>query len=719
MPASLSVLHAPPPRRRALAYLQGIVSSLERKNGWQLAEQAGEARPDGMQRLLNSASWDADQVRDDLRTYILEQLGDPQAILVIDETSFPKRGKKSAGVAKQYCGTTGQVENCQVGVFLAYASVKGHTLLDRELYLPLHWTQNRERRTEAGIPDTVRFQTKCELAQQMIQRLWKAQIPFAWVVADSVYGGNLDLRTWLEAHQYSYVLAVACDEPVGIRTADGRKQITVAEAEALSLHADDWQRLSMSEGTKGPRLFDWAVMPMLHRLLKWGSAIGARWHIEEAFETGKEIGLGDYEVRCWTAWYRHVTLVMIVQACRCRVSAQRLGYSPPSLPRTRKRRLPVHCFLSPFPKCVICSPTCSGLHLAVRNWCSLGLGGGAATRAVPVSSIPNVAVLRRNARWAPHGNPSSSVQHGLEFPGSFPWSSPGSFPCISREASSLFQKGVPFMTSLSVIDCCHMLAIDPKTLRQWLAQAQMSLHAHPTDARVKCLTCEQVHLLASLHGRVLQLPPEGLAPLGASPKPDEAESRMPTTSLPDVDLPERLVQMEAQVATLQAQLAYLALQLLQEREQRTEQRLLTLETQLTSTGEYALAPLTLPAPSVPCQPEMPFACHPTEKRARLIPLIEYTAKGSYVLICPKEGELHITPDSSEWFAWLASLSSFRFVGQSGRFSARRGYNHRPNRGWYAQRAIHQKNYSKYIGVSEHITTDRLEQIAAHFQSSMQ
>ena len=276
------------------------------------------------------------------------------------------------------------------------------------------------------------------------------------------------------------------------------------------------------------------------------------------------------------------------------------------------------------------------------------------------------------------------------------------------------------MTSLSVVDCCQMLDIDPKTLRQWLTQAQMSLHQSPTDARVKCLTSEQVKMLASLHGRALQPPPPGLAPLGANPEPDEGISRVPmAVSLPDVDLRERLVQMEAQVVTLQTQLASLALQLLQEREQRTEQRLLALETQLASPLESTFTPLTRPLPSVLSQPVVPFARHSTEKRARLIPLIEYTAKGSYVLICPKEGELHITPDSAEWFAWLASLSSFRFVGQSGRFSARRGYNRRPNRCWYAQRHIHQKSYSKYIGVSENVTTDRLEEIAAHFQSYVQ
>ena len=191
---SLSRLHAriaprfarPEPRRRALAYLQGLLSDTSRKNGWQLAEHAREARPDGMQRLLSSAVWDTDGVRDDLRSYTLEQLGQESAILAIDETSFPKRGQKSAGVGFQYCGTTGQVENCQVGVFLSYVTAKGHALIDRELYLPADWCEDRDRRRAAGIPEPVRFQTKPELAIQMIERLWKAAVPIAWVVADTV-----------------------------------------------------------------------------------------------------------------------------------------------------------------------------------------------------------------------------------------------------------------------------------------------------------------------------------------------------------------------------------------------------------------------------------------------------------------------------------------------------------------------------------------------------
>jgi SRSO17 transposase len=254
------------PRRRVLAYLQGIVSDTSRKNGWQLAEHAREARPDGMQRLLSQAVWDTNGVRDDLCAYALEHLGTESAILVIDETSFPKRGTKSAGVGLQYCGTTGQVQNCQVGVFLSYVTAKGHALIDRELYLPLDWCEDRDRCRAAGIAESVRFQTKPELAVQMIERLWKAAVPISWVVADTVYGGNLDLRQWLETHQYSYVLAVACNEPVGIRTLDGqRRRVEVCEVEALRLHPPDWQRLSMSEGTKGPRLFDWVAVPILHR----------------------------------------------------------------------------------------------------------------------------------------------------------------------------------------------------------------------------------------------------------------------------------------------------------------------------------------------------------------------------------------------------------------------------------------------------------------------
>jgi SRSO17 transposase len=355
----------PEPRRRALAYLQGLLSCSERKNSWHLAEQAREAHPYGMQRLLSQAVWDTDGVRDDLRQYALAYLGQEAAIVVIDESSFPKRGKKSAGVQVQYCGTTGQVENCQVGVFLAYVTARGHTLIDRELYLPLDWTADPQRCQEASIPAAVRFQTKPELAVQMIERIFQAQIPITWVVADSVYGGNLDLRTWLEAHGYPYVLAVACDEPVGIVTPEGgRRRVEAREVEALLLQDQQWQRLSMSQGTKGPRLFDWACVPLLHRweedgrhwllirrsltdprekayyfvfappgttLCEMVTAIGARWHIEEDFETTKEMGLDQYEVRSWIGWYRHITLVMLAHAFLTGICAQTIPLASPVL----------------------------------------------------------------------------------------------------------------------------------------------------------------------------------------------------------------------------------------------------------------------------------------------------------------------------------------------------------------------------------------------------
>jgi SRSO17 transposase len=371
---SLSRLHAriaprfarSEPRRRVLAYLQGILSDIARKNSWQLAEHAREARPDGMQRLLSQAAWDTNGVRDDLRDYALEQLGTESAILVIDETSFPKRGHQSAGVAMQYCGTSGHVENCQVGVFLSYVTARGHSLIDRELYLPLEWIEDPDRCQAASIPETVRFQTKPELAVQMLARIWHAQLPIAWVVADTVYGGNLDLRTWLEAHAYHYVLAVACNEPVGIVTADGqRRQVEVRDVEALLLDEQDWQRLSMSEGTKGPRLFDWACVPILHRWEDDGrhfllirrsltdprekayyfvfapqgttlpdmvEAIGARWHIEEDFENAKDLGLDHYEVRSFVGWYRHITLVLLALAYLVGICATERGSTAPPTP---------------------------------------------------------------------------------------------------------------------------------------------------------------------------------------------------------------------------------------------------------------------------------------------------------------------------------------------------------------------------------------------------
>jgi SRSO17 transposase len=346
-------------------YLQGLLSAAERKNSWQLAEQAREATPYGMQRLLSQAVWDTDGVRDDLREYVLEQLGTSGAVVAIDETSFPKRGKRSAGVQMQYCGTTGQVENCQVGVFLTYVTARGHTLIDRELYLPLEWCEDQQRCRAADIPESVRFQTKPELAVQMLARLFQAQVPIAWVVADTVYGSNLDPRTWLEARACPYVLAVACDEPVGIVEPSGRRRrVEVRDVEALLLAEQDWHRLAMSEGTTGPRLFDWACVPVLHQWEEDGrhwllmrrsltdpgekayyfvfappgttleqmvQAIGARWHIEEDFEQAKDLGLDHYQVRSYLGWYRHITLVMLALGFLTGICVQPLSQAAPAL----------------------------------------------------------------------------------------------------------------------------------------------------------------------------------------------------------------------------------------------------------------------------------------------------------------------------------------------------------------------------------------------------
>jgi SRSO17 transposase len=243
----------PEPRQRAFQYLKGLLSPLERKNGWQLAEQAGELTPDGMQRLLATADWDAEQVREDLRAYVVEHLGEPEAVLVVDETGFLKKGTKSVGVQRQYSGTAGRIENCQIGVFLAYASAQGRTFLDRELYLPKEWAADRARREEAGVPEAVEFHTKPQLARAMLERALDAGVPAAWVTGDEIYGGDRRLRLWLEERQLPHVLAIKSTEPLWTRTTwrqVAAKTLAAAVAEA------EWQRLNAGEGAKGPRVYD-------------------------------------------------------------------------------------------------------------------------------------------------------------------------------------------------------------------------------------------------------------------------------------------------------------------------------------------------------------------------------------------------------------------------------------------------------------------------------
>ena len=248
------------PRRRARAFVLGLLAELPRKNCWTIAEYAGDATPDGMQHLLARARWDADGVRDDLRGYVTEYLGDPGAVLVVDETGDLKKGTRTAAVQRQYTGTAGRIENAQVAVYLGYAAPAGHALIDRELYLPRSWTGDPDRCAAAGIPADVTFATKPQLARRMIERAAAAKVPFAWVAGDEVYGDNGPLRTWLEAQHIAYVLAVACDH----RIPAGAGRTLRADHLAARLPKRAWQRLSAGEGAKGQRWYDWAWVTIAH-----------------------------------------------------------------------------------------------------------------------------------------------------------------------------------------------------------------------------------------------------------------------------------------------------------------------------------------------------------------------------------------------------------------------------------------------------------------------
>src|SRR4051812_32397522 len=246
-------------RGHAADYLRGLLSHTARKNGWQLAETVGDAAPYGLQQFLYRAAWDPDAVRDDLRAYVVEHLGDPQGILVVDETGFLQKGEKSAGVQRQYSGAAGRTENCQIGVFLTYASPRGPPFLDRALYLPASWTDDRDRCRAAGIPDDVAFATKPAQAQALLERALEAGVPAAWVTADSIYGDVKYLRVWLEARPIGYVLAVSGKDTVAGPDWRQRRISTYLAAPP----ADGWQRLSAGAGAKGPRWYDWARLPLI------------------------------------------------------------------------------------------------------------------------------------------------------------------------------------------------------------------------------------------------------------------------------------------------------------------------------------------------------------------------------------------------------------------------------------------------------------------------
>ncbi len=348
-------------RERSARYLRGLLGPVERKNGWQLAEAVGEADPQGMQRLLYAARWDADAVRDELIRFVAESFGDADGIFVVDETGFLKKGTKSVGVQRQYTGTVGKTENCQVGVFLTYVGPQGHAFLDRQLYLPQGWVDDAERRAEAAVPEAVPFQTKPELAWAMLEQAWALGVPGRWVTADTVYGQDPLLRERLDGvvPGCHYVLAIPATTPAWLERppapSASRESVRVtrtwtahtAASVAETLPASAWRRIAVAAGSKGLRVYDWATLRVAVGQAGWpgperwlvvrrsvsdpterayylsnappdtplgtlARVAGARWPIEQCFEEGKgEAGLDHYEVRHYDSWYRHITLALL------------------------------------------------------------------------------------------------------------------------------------------------------------------------------------------------------------------------------------------------------------------------------------------------------------------------------------------------------------------------------------------------------------------------
>jgi len=351
------------PREQAAKYLRGLLAPIPRKNGWQVAEAVGDATPDRTQRLLYRAQWDADKARDELQRFVVETLGHPEGIGVVDETGFLKKGTKSVGVKRQYTGTAGKVENCQVGVFLVYVTPKGQTFLDRRLYLPQEWCTDEVRRREAKVPEEVAFRTKPQLAAEMVPHAWQQGVPLRWVTGDEVYGDAPELRDIIRAQEgCDYVLAVSANTPVWTERPAGGSFLPPQGVAAVvaSWPEEQWQRLTVAEGEKGPRIYDWAYgrvvesrngqpgpdawllarrspddptdlayylssAPIDTPLLLLAQVASSRYAVEQVIEESKgETGLDEYEVRYWHSWYRHITLAMMAHAwlvsIRCRAA---------------------------------------------------------------------------------------------------------------------------------------------------------------------------------------------------------------------------------------------------------------------------------------------------------------------------------------------------------------------------------------------------------------
>jgi SRSO17 transposase len=379
-------------REQCRRYLRGLLANVARKNCWQLAEQTGAASPDATQRILYQAQWDADAARDILQEYVCERFGDEDAIGVVDETGFVKKGSRSVGVKRQYSGTAGKLENCQIGVFLSYVAPRGHAFLDRRLYLPQDWCEDPSRREAAHVPQDVEFRTKQQLALEMLTHSWERGVPMKWVVGDEVYGNAGYFRQAVSAHRRRYVLAVSVSTPVWVgrprmeaprqgtggrprtkpRLAQSAPAATPVGELVRAWPADRWQRLQVAEGEKGPLIYDWGWQrvvesqeglpgetvwllarravadptdiayylsnaPAKTPLLKLGQVASLRWSIEQCFEEAKgETGLDEYEVRCWHSWYRHVTLSIMAHAWLAAMRSQageKKGHSTGASPK--------------------------------------------------------------------------------------------------------------------------------------------------------------------------------------------------------------------------------------------------------------------------------------------------------------------------------------------------------------------------------------------------
>lgn len=368
--SALKARLAPVFRRKELkatagAFLDGLLSGIARKTGWLMAEQAGLERPYRMQSLLGRSQWNEDALRDEVCAYVIEALGDPAGVLVVDETGFLKKGEHSAGVARQYSGTAGRIENCQVGVFLAYASRFGQALIDRRLYLPEAWAKDDARRAKARVPEDIAFATKPEIARDLIAAALNAQVPCAFVLADAVYGSDSRLRRMLEERHQAYVLAVRANHHLRFWNEDGLIE-TDPEAPGEALFAGSWATHAAGEGTKGLRLYDWARIrlpwlcdaqwerwllirrsrrdpakrayylvfaPIGTTLAELAGVAGLRWTIEECFERAKgELGLDHCEARSWHAWHRHMSLCLAAGAFLAKLSAdlRRTAWSKPN-----------------------------------------------------------------------------------------------------------------------------------------------------------------------------------------------------------------------------------------------------------------------------------------------------------------------------------------------------------------------------------------------------